>query len=106
MITDDERGRKVNSRYRGVDLPTDVLTFGDVADAFVGAPGAPLYLGDVVISYPHVQAQAEKQGHSPDRELPLLVIHGVLHLFSCDHATPEGKAIIWARQEAILRQVD
>ena len=106
VITDDERVRELNDRYRGVNSPTDVLAFGGAAERFVEAPGAIPYLGDVVISYPRVRAQAEKQGHSPDRELALLAIHGVLHLLGYNHATPEGEAIMWARQEAILRQVD
>jgi len=105
VITDDDRVRELNRRYRGVDSPTDVLAFGGAAEGFVEAPGAIPYLGDVVISYPHVRAQAEEQGHSPDRELALLVIHGVLHLLGYDHTTPEEEAIMWARQEAILKQV-
>jgi len=105
LITDDERLRELNRRYRGVDSPTDVLAFGGRAEGFVEAPGAAIYLGDVVISYPHVLAQAEEQGHSPERELALLVIHGVLHLLGYDHTTPEEEAIMWARQEAILREV-
>jgi len=105
VITDDERVRELNRRYRGVDLPTDVLAFGEAAEGFVEAPGAIPYLGDVVISYPRVRTQAEEQDHSPDRELALLVIHGVLHLLGYDHTTPEGEAIMWARQEAIVRRV-
>ena len=102
LVTGDERVRELNLRYRGVDSPTDVLSFGGGAEGFVDAPGAPVYLGDVVISYPRVLAQATAQGWSPDKELALLVIHGVLHLAGYDHATPEEEAIMWARQEAIL----
>lgn len=105
VITDDERVRELNRRYRGVDLPTDVLAFGGVAEGFVEAPDLPPYLGDVVISYPRVQAQAEEQGHSPAEELALLVIHGVLHLLGYDHESSEEKAIMWARQEEILRHL-
>jgi probable rRNA maturation factor len=102
VITGDERIQELNHRYRGVNVPTDVLAFGEAAEGFVEAPDVPLYLGDVVISYPRVQAQAEEQGHSPDRELVLLVIHGVLHLLGYDHTNPEERTIMWARQEAIL----
>jgi len=105
VITDDERVRELNRRYRGVDLPTDVLAFGGVAEGFVEAPDLPSYLGDVVISYPRVQAQAEEQRHSPAEELALLVIHGVLHLLGYDHESPEEKEIMWARQEEILRHL-
>ncbi|MEA3345013.1 MAG: rRNA maturation RNase YbeY [Chloroflexota bacterium] len=105
VITDEERVRELNRRYRGEDRPTDVLAFGGTAEGFVEAPGAPSYLGDVIISYPRAQAQAEELGHSPDRELALLVIHGILHLLGYDHSTPEEKAIMWNRQEAILGRV-
>jgi len=105
VITDEEKLRELNRRYRGVDLPTDVLAFGGTPEGFVEAPDAAPYLGDVVISYPHVRAQAQEEGHSPDKELALLVIHGVLHLLGYDHAAQEEKAIMWARQEAILSRV-
>jgi len=104
VITDEEKVRELNCRYRGVDSPTDVLAFGGTPEGFVEAPGAPPYLGDVVISYPRTLAQAREQGHSPDRELALLVIHGVLHLLGYDHATQEEKETMWARQEAVLSQ--
>ncbi len=117
VIADDDRVRELNRCYRGVDSTTDVLAFGGSAEGaelgadwevrhpFVEAPGAIAYLGDVVISYPRVLAQAEEQGHSPDRELALLVIHGVLHLLGYNHTTPEEEAIMWAQQEAILRRL-
>jgi probable rRNA maturation factor len=105
LVTGDERVRELDLRYRGVDSPTDVLSFGGEAEGFVDAPGAMVYLGDVVISYPRVMAQATAQGWSPDKELALLVVHGVLHLAGYDHATPEEEAIMWARQEAILTRL-
>lgn len=105
VVTNDERVRELNRRYRGVDSPTDVLAFGGVAEGFVEAPELPPYLGDVIISYPRVQAQAEEQGHSPDEELALLVIHGVLHLLGYDHESSEEKAVMWARQKEILRHL-
>jgi len=105
VITDEQKVRELNRRYRGVDLPTDVLAFGGTPEGFVEAPGAAPYLGDVVISYPHVRSQAREHGHSPDRELALLVIHGVLHLLGYNHAAQEEKAVMWARQEAVLNQV-
>lgn len=105
LITDEEKVRELNRRYRGVDSPTDVLAFGGTPEGFVEAPDAAPYLGDVVISYPRARAQAKEHGHSPDRELALLIIHGVLHLLGYDHEAQEEKAIMWARQEAILNQL-
>jgi probable rRNA maturation factor len=105
VLTGDDRIRQLNCRYRGVDSVTDVLAFGGTSEGFVEAPAARTYLGDVIISYPRVMAQAEEGGHSLVAELALLVTHGVLHLLGYDHLTPRDKAIMWAKQEAILEQV-
>jgi probable rRNA maturation factor len=105
LVTGDDRVRELNRRYRGVDSTTDVLAFGGTAAGFVESPGTPGYLGDVVVSYHRVLAQSAERGHSPDRELALLVIHGALHLLGYDHTTVEEEAIMWAQQEAILRRV-
>jgi probable rRNA maturation factor len=105
VITDDESIQALNRRYRGVDSPTDVLSFGGEAEGFVEAPGRPLYWGDVVISYPRAEAQATEQGHSIDQELALLVIHGVLHLLGYDHGDSDEEAIMWACQGRILSRV-
>lgn len=104
VITDDDEIHELNRRFRGVDAPTDVLAFGgrDEDTPFVTAPEAPLLLGDVIISCPRAQAQAEEAGHSLEAEIQLLVVHGVLHLLGYDHAQPEEKAVMWARQEEIL----
>ena len=86
IITDDEALRELNRRFRGVDAPTDVLSFGaGTEERFVSAPGDPPYLGDVVISYQRALAQAEELGHAAGRELKLLVVHGILHLLGYDH---------------------
>jgi probable rRNA maturation factor len=105
VIADDDRVRELNRRYREMNSITDVLAFGGASEGFVEAPGATSYLGDVVISYPRVLAQAKERGQSPDEELALLVTHGVLHLLGHDHSTPQGEAIMLAQQQAILRRV-
>jgi probable rRNA maturation factor len=102
LIAGDERIRELNRTYRGADLPTDVLAFGGEAEGFVEASEAAAHLGDVAISYPRVQSQAEEHGHSEIEELALLVVHGVLHLLGYDHATPEEEAEMWSLQDAIL----
>jgi len=70
--------------------------------AFVTAPDAPIMLGDVVIACPRAQEQAVEAGHPLAAEIQLLVVHGVLHLLGYDHAQPEEKAVMWARQDEIL----
>ncbi len=104
VLTDDEAIQALNRDFRDVDAPTDVLAFGarEDAGAFVAAPEAGAYLGDVIVSYPRAVAQAAEQGHPVEQELNLLVVHGLLHLLGYDHAEEEEKAAMWARQEEIL----
>ena len=103
VITDDETVQELNQQFRDVDAPTDVLAFGSGQESdFVTAPGEPAYLGDVVISYPRAVAQAEEYGHSINRELALLAVHGVLHLLGYDHVDEVERAEMWARQNEIL----
>ena len=98
-ISDDATLRAWNRRFRGVDAPTDVLSFpSGERDPETGA----VYLGDVLISYPRAAAQAEAGGHAVGDELTLLIVHGVLHLLGHDHATPEEKARMWAAQREVL----
>ena len=105
VLTDDAGIQALNRDFLGVDAPTDVLSFSAQEDGgpFVAVPEMGSYLGDVIVSYPRAVAQAEERGHPVQQELNLLVVHGVLHLLGHDHADEEGKAVMWARQEAILR---
>ena len=103
VITDDEAVRELNRQFRDVDTPTDVLAFGSGEGGdFVSAPGEPAYLGDVIISYPRAVIQAEEYGHSINRELALLTVHGVLHLVGYDHMDEAERTEMWARQDEIL----
>lgn len=102
-VTGDEAMRRLNRIYRSVDAPTDVLAFGDDGgEGFVAPPGAPRYLGDVVVSFPTAEAQAKRAGHPLDAELQLLTVHGVLHLLGHDHADPDQKSRMWRAQAEIL----
>jgi probable rRNA maturation factor len=106
VITYDEAILELNRQFRDVDAPTDVLAFGSGQEGdFVTAPGEPAYLGDVVISYPRAVAQAEEYGHSVDRELALLAVHGVLHLLGYDHVDEAERMEMWARQNEILESL-
>lgn len=99
IITDDAQLHELNQQFRDVDAPTDVLSFpADFTDPESGAA----YLGDVLISYPRVVAQAQSGGHAPEAELQLLIVHGVLHLLGHDHADQAEKAAMWAAQAEIL----
>ena len=105
LITDDDELHRLNRDYRNVDAPTDVLSFADDGDdaGFVLPPGAPRYLGDIAISYERVVAQAAEYGHSHERELAFLVVHGMLHLLGYDHERgPEDERVMRAREEIIM----
>jgi probable rRNA maturation factor len=104
VITDDEGIQQLNRQFLGHDRPTDVLAFGtgNEEKPFVTAPEAGGYWGDVIVSYHRASEQAAEQGHPVERELRLLVIHGVLHLLGYDHVTEEDRATMWARQDEIL----
>jgi probable rRNA maturation factor len=105
LIADDARLHALNRDFRGVDAPTDVLSFADDGEAtpFVAQPDAPRYLGDIAISYERVLAQAAEYGHAPARELAYLAAHGALHLLGYDHERgPDDAAAMRAREEAAM----
>ncbi len=111
VVTSDEAVQQLNRDYRGVDAPTDVLSFAaqessDEEPELVLPPevAAELaaYLGDIVIAYPYAARQAVRFGNSAAAELRLLTVHGVLHLLGYDHATPAEEAAMWAIQEQVL----
>ena len=112
LLTDDEGIHAVNRETRGVDRPTDVLSFPmfelepDVppeGEAFLDPETGRCPLGDMCISLERAAAQAEEYGHSLDRELCYLAVHSALHLLGYDHLD-EGpmKRQMRAREEAIL----
>lgn len=74
--------RRLNREYRKVDRPTDVLSFPSED---------PVFLGDVAVDVPYAARQARRRGHSLDREVQLLLAHGVLHLLGHDHETDDGE---------------
>lgn len=108
IITDDKRIREMNARFRGVDEPTDVLSFplsarpGEAEPEFVLPPNHARVLGDVVVSYERAVEQAQEYGHSLEREIAYLVVHGVLHLLGYDHETPSEREVMRAKEEALL----
>ena len=110
-VTDDAGIRQTNLDMRGVDRPTDVLSFpmfelspGDKPQVDWADPDTgKVLLGDMMISLERTRAQAAEYGHSPEREVCYLAVHSVLHLLGYDHLD-EGpmKAQMRAREEAIL----
>jgi len=110
-VVDDAEIRRLNRDFRGIDRPTDVLSFpaDDAAAEFILPPGAetgsePTYLGDVVISLDRAEAQAAEYGHSLDREMAFLAVHGTLHLLGHDHATEPERRRMRSAEERVLAQ--
>ncbi|MFN8634416.1 MAG: rRNA maturation RNase YbeY [Chloroflexota bacterium] len=103
-FVDDDEIQQINQQHRGIDRPTDVLSFPLVDDSvgFALPPDAPRELGDVIVSYPRAVAQAEEYGHSVEREVAYLVVHGVLHILGHDHEVPAEQALMRAREESAL----
>ena len=103
VLTDDARLQELNRDYLGIDAPTDVLSFpASETDPQTGAR----YIGDILISVPRAQSQADAAGHTLESELQLLVVHGVLHLLGHDHADPKEKKRMWQAQAEILKSLD
>jgi len=85
LITGDGEMRRLNRDFRGRDHPTDVLSFPS-------APGAPApHLGDLAISIQRARTQARHFGHSPEEEIRILMLHGLLHLLGMDHENGDGR---------------
>ncbi len=111
VIATQERVRELNRNYLGRDEPTDVIAFSMLPDeedrsSFVPPPDGVQHLGEVIISYPQAQIQAEEHGHSIEKELTILIIHGVLHLLGYEDEKPELKRRMAAREKEILNYIE
>lgn len=117
-FVDDEEIHTLNREYRGIDRPTDVLSFAmnesldeeldivyEVDDEDEELHGLTDMLGDIIISVERAKAQSEDYGHSIERELGFLFVHGFLHLLGYDHQDEASEAEMMGKQEAVLAQV-
>ena len=116
ILTDNEGIHEINRDYRQIDAPTDVLSFPmvdferesdfshveDAAEDYFDPETGELVLGDIIISVEKVIEQAEKYGHSQERELAFLVAHSMLHLCGYDHMEEEERLVMEKKQEEIL----
>ncbi|MCC6148497.1 MAG: rRNA maturation RNase YbeY [Anaerolineaceae bacterium] len=102
VIEDNEFIQDLNQRYRGINEPTDVLSFQSEE---IDPQNGSTYLGDIVISLPQVIAQAEAGGHSMEDELTLIIVHGILHLLGYDHKDEREKQEMWNIQKKILLDI-
>lgn len=123
VLTDNASIHNINKETRNVDAPTDVLSFPmieynvpadfeSIEKELELSPGdyfnpdsGELMLGDIVISVEKVMEQAQKYGHSQERELAFLVAHSMMHLFGYDHMETDEAKIMEAKQEAVLKEL-
>jgi len=98
-FVENEEIRELNKTYRSIDKPTDVLSF-----PFDNSFNLPVkVLGDVVISTEKAVSQAEEYGHSLNREIAFLMVHGFLHLLGYDHETAEAEKEMFGLQKELLQ---
>ena len=103
-VVDNKFIHQINRDYRGVDRPTDVISFAflDDKDGIKYVGGNIIQLGNILVSYEKAKEQAKEYGHSLNREMSFLFVHGLLHLLGYDHMTKEDEAKMFALQDEIL----
>ena len=123
VIADDDVVRELNLQHRGLDENTDVLSFSfthegeyygeedrsaretDIDFVLPPTESNDASLGEIIISYPQTRRQAERDGHPVDRELTVLLVHGVLHLLRYDHEEPDDEAVMKAATARAMQQL-
>lgn len=102
IIINNEEIHKINKEYRGIDRPTDVISFALEDYKDIKYENDYRVLGDIYISIDKVKEQAKEYGHSEKRELAFLAVHGILHLLGYDHMEKEDEKVMFSKQELIL----
>ena len=116
LLTNNEEIHEVNRDFRNIDRPTDVLSFpmvdydfpadfslvNESPEGYLNPETDELLLGDIMVSVDKVYSQAEEYGHGIKREFAFLISHSMLHLLGYDHIEDEERAVMEAKQEAIL----
>ncbi len=108
IFTSPNRIHEINKRYRNVDRETDVLSFPmfekDEIKKYEAKPWKDT-LGDIIISIEQVKKQAEEYGHSFERELAYMMVHGFYHLMGEDHMVEDEKKVMREKEENVLNQL-
>lgn len=108
-FVDDDEMQELNKQYRGIDKTTDVLSFPQEEGMEMPHQEDDDYIpliGDVIISAPTAKLQAEKMGHELDKEIKVLLIHGILHLYGYDHDNVYQQSFMQDEEKTILLALD
>lgn len=106
VICGEKKIKNLNRLYRKKDKTTDVLSFGDQKSDFIAAPDGTLQLGEIFICYPVAERQAQKAGHSLEKEMAILLVHGILHLAGYNHERSKTeKEKMFELQEKIMTKI-
>lgn len=105
LFTDEQRIQEINRDYRKIDKPTDVISFAlnDERELLQDFEELAYHLGDILICIDIAEKQAKEYGHSYEREMCFLVLHGFLHLLGYDHNTLEEEQKMFSLQETVLK---
>ncbi|MBQ1551259.1 MAG: rRNA maturation RNase YbeY [Bacilli bacterium] len=104
IIVDNNYIHELNKNYRDIDRETDVITFALEDEDSVKLPGDMRILGDIYISIDKARSQAIEYGHSFEREICFLAVHGFYHLLGYDHMNEEEEKIMFGKQEEVLSE--
>lgn len=109
VLVDDAYIQRLNHSYRGLDKPTDVLSF-PMLEETADEPDLELpeevLLGDIIISVERAVLQADEYGHSLAREMAFLTVHGMLHLLGYDHEEEAQRVVMRKQEETILARLN
>ena len=111
ILTNPENIKSINKQYRNIDKETDVLSFpmfekNEIEGMKLNGNNITEVLGDIVISVEKVEEQANEYGHSFERELSYMLIHGFYHLMGYDHMDDEEKKEMRAKEEKVLKKLN
>lgn len=115
ILTEQKNIREANKKFRNIDKETDVLSFpmfekNEIDDIIKNSNKEEDYiedvLGDIIVSIPRVKEQAIEYGHSIERELSYMIVHGFYHVMGYDHMEEEDKKIMRIKEENILKKLN
>lgn len=102
VLVDNDKIQEINKTYRGIDKPTDVISFAFLDDEISDMSDT---LGEIYVSLDKVKSQSLEYAHSFERELCFLVVHGLLHLLGYDHMYEEEEKVMFDLQKDILKNI-